>query len=333
MIIRSVLVIGAGAWGTAIASVFARGGSRTSLWDCDKDTMETMRAKRSHPKFFGGRKLHPDINFISDLGGQSSIDYVVFVVPFQKLRSAMETIHGSALNFTGVVCASKGLELRSHALAHEIASDTFGDAFPFAQISGPNFATEVFDEKPAAVAVGGSSHGFSEIISDMMSGDRFRPYATDDMVGVEIGGALKNIIAIAAGISDGLNLGSNARAALITRGLSEIARCGNALGADTQTFMGLSGMGDLVLTCTDDQSRNRRFGMALARLKNVDDAKKEVGELVEGVATALAVFEMAEKAEIEMPIICEVAAILNGIRPPEDAVRNLLTRNLIPEGG
>jgi glycerol-3-phosphate dehydrogenase (NAD(P)+) len=189
----------------------------------------------------------------------------------------------------------------------------------------------VFDEKPAAVAVGGSTGDIAKVISEMMSGDRFRPYATRDMIGVEIGGALKNIIAIAAGISDGMDLGSNARAAIITRGLGEIARFGEASGADPLTFMGLSGMGDLVLTCTDDQSRNRRFGKALARVGAVESAKNEVGELVEGVSTALAVHDMALRLGIELPLISQVAAILNGDSSPEEAVRELLARELVSE--
>ena len=260
----SVMVVGAGAWGTAIASVFVRGGNETLLWDRDRTTIDAMQCSDSHPKFFGGKKLDPRLKLISELRNDINIDYIVFVVPFQRLRSAMATIHKSDVQFNGVVCASKGLELESNALAHEIAGDVFGASVPFAQLSGPNFASEVFDEKPAAIAVGGSTDDIAKAISEMMSGDRFRPYATTDLVGVEIGGALKNIIAIAAGISDGMGLGSNARAALVTRGLGEIARFGEAIGADPQTFAGLSGMGDLLLTCTDDQSRNRRFGMALA---------------------------------------------------------------------
>ena len=327
----SVMVVGAGAWGTAIASVFARGGNETLLWDRDRDTIEAIMSSGSHPKFFGGKKLHSGIELVPELGNDLSIDYIIFVVPFQRLRSAMATIHKSEVQFTGVVCASKGLELESNALAHQIARDVFGASVPFAQISGPNFASEVFDEKPAAVAIGGNTDDIAKVISVMMSGDRFRPYVTRDMVGIEIGGALKNIIAIAAGISDGMGLGSNARAALITRGLGEIARFGEALGADPHTFMGLSGMGDLVLTCTDDQSRNRRFGIALTRLGAVENAKNEVGELVEGASTAVAVNDMAVRLEIEIPIISQVAAILNGDSSPEDAVRELLTRELVSE--
>ena len=283
----SAMIVGAGAWGTAIASVFARGGNKTFLWDRDLETIKTIKRFGSHPKFFNGNKLHVEIEAVSELENRPSVDYVIFVVPFQSLRGAMKIIRDSKIDFTGIVCASKGLELVSHALAHEVAVDVFGESVSFAQVSGPNFASEVFDEKPAAIAVGGSSYEVAEAVSGMMSGDCFRPYATHDLIGVEIGGALKNIIAIAAGISDGLGLGSNARAALITRGLGEIARFGVAVGADVQTFMGLSGMGDLVLTCTDDQSRNRRFGMALARLKNVERAKKTPQNLLMGFLSAL----------------------------------------------
>jgi len=212
-------------------------------------------------------------------------------------------------------------------MGHEIVADGWSAEMPYAQLSGPNFATEVMQGTPAALTIGTGAPALGRTLTAAMHSAVFRPYLTDDVIGVEVGGALKNVIAIAAGIADGLALGSNTRAALITRGLAEIARFGCARGGRMETFMGLSGMGDLVLTCTDDQSRNRRFGLALARLGDPELAAKEVGALVEGVATARVIVEMAALAGVEMPIASAVTAVLDGESTPEAAVRRLLARD------
>ena len=329
---RTVLVIGAGAWGTALASVFARAGNRTLIWDRKQAVLEHIEKDRCHPVFFPGVLLHERISACMDLNTAPELDCVVFVVPFQKLRKALQQFRLSGIAAKSIVCASKGLELSTSALAHQIVVDELGAEVPFSQISGPNFASEVINCSPAAISVASSNRALRESLVSMMHSTYFRPYLTEDVVGVELGGALKNVIAIAAGISDGLNLGSNARAALMTRGLGEIARLGEALGASRNTFMGLSGMGDLVLTCTDDQSRNRRFGLALARLGTANLAESAVGALVEGVASAKAVSEISARLDIPMPISSEIWAIISGTKSAHTALENLLARVPLAEG-
>ena len=323
-----VLVIGAGAWGTALAAVFARAGTQTYLWDADAALMEQLQSSRRHPR------LCPEIEFpdklrpLAELTSEIDVDCAMFVVPFQVLRAAYRGLRASGASYSALACASKGFELDTLAVAHEIIAEESDEQLPFAQVSGPNFAAEVMRDAPAAITVGASDTEFGQALVSAMHGEMFRPYLTDDVVGVEIGGALKNVIAIAAGIVDGLQLGSNTRAALITRGLAEMARLGVARGARAETFMGLSGMGDLVLTCTDDQSRNRRFGLALARYGDIDRAASEVGALVEGVATARALARNGHLDDIALPIAREVAAVIDGNRDPRDVIKTLLEREI-----
>ncbi|MEQ8660437.1 MAG: NAD(P)H-dependent glycerol-3-phosphate dehydrogenase [Gammaproteobacteria bacterium] len=326
-----VLVVGAGAWGSALANVFARAGSAVTLWDADSTVVAAIAASGHHPRWFTDVAFHPQVTAVSTLGAVGPLDCAVFVVPFQVLAGALASVREAGVAAPAIACASKGFALDTRRMAHEIVADAWSPEVPFAQLSGPNFATEVMHGAPAAITIGASTAALGALLTRAMHGSRFRPYCTDDVIGVEIGGALKNVIAIAAGIADGLALGSNTRAALITRGLAEIARFGVARGGRTETFMGLSGMGDLVLTCTDDQSRNRRFGLALARHGDVDMAVREVGALVEGVATAHAVAAMAAMLGIEMPIVSAVAAVLDGERSALEAVDSLLNRDLTSE--
>lgn len=327
-----VLVVGAGAWGTALASVFARAGRETYLYDSDTATIEALARERRHPRF------EPDVEIESRITPLATLDALppllcgVLVVPFQALRTALESLVATLPGLPAVACASKGFEIATQKMAHEIVADVLGPAIPFAQLSGPNFAGEVLSGTPAAITVGAADAAFGRALVAAMHGPAFRPYLTSDVVGVEVGGALKNVVAIAAGVADGLELGSNTRAALITRGLAEIARFGIANGGRMETFMGLSGMGDLVLTCTDDQSRNRRFGLALARLGDVGRAAEAVGALVEGVPTSEAIAAMAKKCKVEMPIAEEVARVLRGECTPEQAVQRLLAREPVVEG-
>ncbi len=322
-----VLVVGAGAWGSALASVCARAGRDVLLFDKDAATIAQLRTSRHHPRFASEVELHQGITPLADLSAIPALAFVILVVPYQVMRAALQTLRDALPVVPAVACASKGFELETGMMAHEIVADVLGPALPFAQVSGPNFAIEIMRGSPAAITVGASSAALGAQLVNAMHGPAFRPYYTDDVVGVEIGGALKNVIAIAAGIADGLGLGANTRAALITRGLAEIARFGVARGGRMETFMGLSGMGDLVLTCTDNQSRNRRFGMALAQTGSVAAAEASVGALVEGVATARAISAMASRSHIDMPIAAEVARVLAGTTTPRAAVRDLLARD------
>ncbi|MEX2482492.1 MAG: NAD(P)H-dependent glycerol-3-phosphate dehydrogenase [Gammaproteobacteria bacterium] len=323
----SVLVVGAGAWGSALANVCARAGTRTWLWDSDEAVMAHLRRTGHHPRFM------PDVAFaegvvpLSDPADAGAVQCVVMVVPFQVLAAALSDLRAGGVETAAIACASKGFELGTRRMAHEIVAASWAAETPFAQLSGPNFAAEVMQGTPAAITIGASTVELGQTLTTAMHSAAFRPYLSDDVIGVEVGGALKNVIAIAAGIADGLALGSNTRAALITRGLAEIARYGCARGGSMETFMGLSGMGDLVLTCTDDQSRNRRFGLALARHGDAARAATEVGALVEGVATTKAIVEMAGDIGIDMPIAAAVAAVLDGTTSPEAAVNSLLSRD------
>ncbi len=322
-----VLVIGAGAWGTALASVCARAGRQVLLYDKDATTIAALAATRRHPRFASEVELDARITPLATLADCPEPAFAMLVVPYQVMRSALRDVHAALPMLRAVACASKGFELETGMMAHEIVADVLGPALPFAQVSGPNFAVEILRGSPAAITIGASQPALGAELVNAMHGPAFRPYYTDDVVGVEIGGALKNVIAIAAGIADGLELGANTRAALITRGLAEIARFGIARGGRMETFMGLSGMGDLVLTCTDNQSRNRRFGMALAETGSVAAAQDRVGALVEGVTTAQAIAAMATREQIDMPIAAEVARVLAGATSPREAVRALLARD------
>lgn len=328
-----MLVVGAGAWGTALASVFARAGQTTYLHDSDAATIEALARDRRHPRFAADTALEAGVVPVASLETLPAVSCAVMVVPFQALREALGALHAALPGLPAIACASKGFEIATEKMAHEIVADVVGAATPFAQLSGPNFAAEVMRGTPAAITVGAGDPRFGRDLVEALHGPAFRPYLTDDVVGVEVGGALKNVVAIAAGVADGLALGSNTRAALVTRGLAEIARFGVANGGRMETFMGLSGMGDLVLTCTDDQSRNRRFGLALARCGDVDSAVAEVGALVEGVPTSRAIAAMAKKCKVEMPIAEEVARLIDGRSAPLEAVQRLLAREPAVEGG
>jgi glycerol-3-phosphate dehydrogenase (NAD(P)+) len=231
----------------------------------------------------------------------------------------------SVPQLTGVVCTAKGLELGSERLVHQVVAEVYGKDVAVAILSGPTFAREVAEGKPAAVTIAATDDPFSRELVARFHTARFRPYLTDDLLGVALGGSVKNVLAIAAGIADGLGLGANSRAALITRGLAELARLGVAMGARKETFMGLSGLGDLVLTCTDDQSRNRRFGLALGRGASVEQAQQEIG-LVEGAATARALEAMASRLRVDTPIAQAVAGIVRGEVTPAATVVALMSR-------
>lgn len=327
---RNVLVLGAGAWGTALALVLTRNPANDVwLWGRDPQAIAAMRRTRRNPRYLPGIELPPSLQFVDESDWPERFDTVVAVVPFQTLRSVLRDLSARIEAPRCIACACKGIENTTFALADEIVADRFPDA-TFAMLSGPNFALEVAEQRPAAITVATRDPAQGRELVRRLHSPSFRPYLTDDVTGVQIGGAIKNVIAIAAGISDGLGLGSNSRAALITRGLAEITRFGVARGGRRETFMGLSGLGDLVLTCTDDMSRNRRFGLSLAAGADPQHAIDTTG-LVEGATTALALAEVARRDGIEMPISCEVAATISGRTTPRGAVDNLLARDPVDE--
>ncbi len=321
-------VIGAGSWGTALAIQLARNGHRAMLWGRELDEMRDMIEHRYNARYL------PDIRFPEGLEPVEQLDELLdqtqnllIVVPSAGFRSVLQTIKPSLNSDARIMWATKGLEDGSGKLLHEVLVEELGDDTPYAVVSGPSFAREVAKGLPTAVTVASYHDDFRTEAASWLHGDTFRVYSSTDVVGVELGGAVKNVLAIAAGISDGLGFGANARAAIITRGLAEIMRLGASLGAQPETLMGLSGMGDLVLTCTDDQSRNRRMGLALGRGKSVESTMREIGQAVEGVGTAKVVQLVAERCEVEMPICHQVFRTLYESHPAKAAVSELLSRD------
>jgi len=319
-------VLGAGAWGTALALVLTRNPeNEVFLWGRDADGIEQMKATRMNSRYLPGIALPPSLHFVSTRELPQDVETLVAAVPFQSLRAVLQSMADVMAAPACIACACKGLENDTFARADQIVAEVYSAATTFAVLSGPNFALEVAEERPAAITIACRSEARGRELVRRFHSAAFRPYLTDDVIGVEIGGAIKNVMAIAAGISDGLGLGSNSRAALITRGLAEITRFGVSEGGRQQTFMGLSGLGDLVLTCTDDKSRNRRFGLSLAAGVDVAGAIARSG-LVEGATTALALVRLAQRDGIDMPISREVAATIRGATTPREAVTNLLAR-------
>ncbi len=302
---QSILVMGAGSWGTALASVLKRNGHHVWLW-----SLETP-------------------NLIEDC--ISEVKDILIVVPSHAFRETLKRLKPYLTAKHRICWATKGLESNSGLLLHQVAEQELGVEQALAVLSGPSFASEVAAGLPTAVTIASSNLQYAQDLVKLFHNQSFRPYTSSDVVGVQIGGALKNIIAIAAGIADGLGFGANTRTALITRGLREVMRCGLALGGKTDTFMGLAGLGDLVLTCTDDQSRNRRFGYALAQGKDINQAQTDIGQIVEGVWATSEVRALAKKLGIEMPIVEQVDNVLQGINSPREAVQALLSRQLKPE--
>jgi glycerol-3-phosphate dehydrogenase (NAD(P)+) len=329
---RPIVVLGAGSWGTALAIQFARGGGPTILWGRAEDEPERIARERENVRYLPGANFPPALVVEPDLKrALAQGDDVVIVVPSGVLRAVLGEIKPLLTPGARVAWASKGFELSTGKLPHQVAREVLGPGVPIAVLSGPTFAKEVGQGLPTAIAVASDHEEFARDLAERMSSGGFRAYTQTDIVGVEIGGAVKNVLAIATGCSDGLGYGSNTRVFLITRGLAELMRLGVALGAKRETLMGLAGLGDLVLTCTDDQSRNRRFGRALAAGKPVEQAIAEIGQVVEGYHAAKAVHLVAEKLGVDMPICRHVYEVLHGGVPIDQVVKAMLARAVTPE--
>jgi len=330
-----IAVLGAGSWGTALAIQLARNGQKTLLWGNEADHIAELQAQRSNQRYLPGISL-PDLLIpmaVLDEVLERARDVLV-VVPSHAFCSVLESIAswhqgtGLALNEQNrrLVWATKGLDPQTGRLLHEPAQEILGPLIPLAVLSGPTFAGEVAAGLPTAITLACRDQAFSADLVIRLHDERFRVYTSDDLIGVGLGGAVKNVLAIAAGIADGLKFGANTRAALVTRGLAEIMRLGVALGGQRDTLMGLAGLGDLVLTCTDDQSRNRRLGLALATGQSADQAQQAIGQVVEGVATAREVRQLARRCDIDMPIVSQVYRVLHEGLPLEQAVEALFAR-------
>lgn len=326
------VVLGAGSWGTALAIQLARVALPTLLWGRDSTHLAELQRDRRNARYLPDAPFPEQLRIEPDLKTalQASRDVIV-AVPSHALRGMLEEIAPHLLPDARVAWATKGFEVSTGLLPHQVAREVLGESVPTAVISGPTFAKEVGAGLPTAMTIAASDPGFAAELAQRFSGQNFRAYTSTDITGVEVGGAIKNVMAIGAGISDGLGFGANTRIALIARGLVEMTRLGVALGAKKETFMGLAGLGDLVLTCTDNQSRNRRFGLALASGEKVDAAQKTIGQVVEGVLAANAVRSVAQRAGVEMPICEQVYRVVYEGVAPKDAVKELMSRALKPE--
>lgn len=324
---KPVLVIGAGAWGTALATVLAGNGYPVWLWGRDPEHIAALNAHRCNRYYLPEADFPESLQPVDDLNlCLDECDELVLAVPFTGIRVLLESVNEYTDKQLKICLTSKGLEPGTQYLGHAIVTDCLGDKAKIAILSGPSFATEVAARMPTAVTIASVDRGLAMSFAEKFHNEMFRVYTHDDIIGVQMGGATKNIIAIATGISDGLGFGCNARAALLTRGLAEITRFGVDLGGEQETFMGLTGLGDLILTCTDNQSRNRQFGFELAKGIDALQACENVARTVEGMNTARQVFQLALKNNIDMPITEQVCKVIDGSVEPSDAVNALLAR-------
>jgi len=321
-----ITLLGAGAWGTALSIAFA-GKHELTLWSREEDVAEDLRATRENHRFFPGYKLPESVAVATDFeAAVAGAELLIVATPIAGLRPTVERLKAIGCTLP-VLWVCKGFEAGSGMLPHQVVTEVLGKQALCGALSGPSFAEEVAAGQPTAVALAANDPAFARAAARQLHAARLRIYANDDLVGVEVGGAVKNVLAIATGVCDGLGLGLNSRAALMTRGLAEIARLGLALGADRQTFMGLAGMGDLILTCTGDLSRNRRVGLGLAQNKSLPQILEELGHVAEGVYTAREVDRLSSRLGVDMPISAAVAAVLDGRLNAAQAVEQLMARD------
>jgi glycerol-3-phosphate dehydrogenase (NAD(P)+) len=326
---ETVAVLGAGSWGTALAMQLARNGLQVKLWGHQPDHIVRLQELRENSDYLPGFKLADNIDPQATL--QVAIEqatYLLIAVPSKGFRALLQDLKPLLSEDQVLFWASKGFEIETGKLLHEVVEQEL-PGYRYGVVSGPTFATEVARGLPAAIACAGNDRQTTAAFAELLRGHHFRAYTSEDIVGVELGGALKNVLAIAVGVADGLGFGANTRAALMTRGLSEIMRLGTKLGAHQETMMGLAGLGDIILTCTDNQSRNRRFGLAIGQGKSVAHAEIEVGQTVEGLRAAKAIYNKAKELKLDLPIIEEVYRVLYDAKDPHDAVRDLESR---PQG-
>lgn len=319
-------LLGAGAWGTALAIAFAD-AHEVTLWSRELDVADDLRSTRENKRFFPGFRLPDGVRVETDFAAAiAEAELLIVATPIAGLRPTAEHLKSLACQLP-LLWVCKGFEAGSGKLAHQVVSEVLGADAVCGALSGPSFAEEVAAAQPTALALAANSPVFAREAARALHTTRLRIYANDDLVGVEVGGAVKNVLAIATGVCDGLGLGLNSRAALMTRGLAEIARLGVALGGQRETFMGLAGMGDLILTCTGDLSRNRRVGLALAEGKTLAQTLEALGHVAEGVYTARETDRLARELGIEMPISSAVAAVLDGRLSAPEAVAQLMARD------
>jgi glycerol-3-phosphate dehydrogenase (NAD(P)+) len=331
-LLTPVAVLGAGSWGTALAIQFARSGRPTRLWGRTSERLLAMAASRRNERYLATAEfpaslvIEPDLKAALDAARDALI-----AVPSHGFRAVLTQIAPYLMPDTRLAWATKGFDLDTGQLPHQVAHEVLGSSRAVAVLSGPTFAREVGAGLPTAMTIASADSAFAQALAQGLSSANFRAYTSTDIVGVEVGGAVKNVLAVGAGLSDGLGFGANTRVALITRGLVEMTRLGVAAGAHRDTFMGLAGLGDLVLTCTDDQSRNRRFGLLLAAGRTAQQALAEIGQVVEGYSAAKATHGVAKRMNVEMPLCEGVYRVLYEDIPAKEAVRELMSRPIKSE--
>ena len=327
---NNIAVIGAGSWGTTLACLLADNGHDVTLWVYEKDLADRIQNSRENDVFLPGYKIPDNLNVSNDLEGVlKNANYILSVVPSQHTRAVFKDVFNLIREDAVIISASKGIEIGTLLTVSEIFNEITGKKVT--AISGPSFAKEVIEKKPTAVTVASADKEIGIMLQTLFSNDYFRVYTNTDVMGAELGGALKNVMAIASGISDGLGLGSSTRAALITRGLAEMTRLGIVMGAREKTFGGLSGLGDLVLTCTGTLSRNYTVGQRLGKGEKLKDIILSMKMVAEGVATSESAYGLSKKHNVEMPIIEQIYKVINEDKAPRVAVRELMTRTLKSE--
>ncbi|MBQ4837498.1 MULTISPECIES: NAD(P)H-dependent glycerol-3-phosphate dehydrogenase [Pseudoalteromonas] len=324
----AVTVLGAGSYGTALAICFARNGHRVTLWGRNQADIEQLADERQNQRYLPDIKFPDSLTLEVDLARAVKASQIILVVvPSHAFAQTLKQIQPHLQDGAQVAWATKGLEPNTGRLLEEVAKEVLGESIALAVLSGPTFAKEMAAGLPTAISVSARDEALRTELASLLHCSRsFRVYSNDDFIGIQLGGAVKNVIAIGAGMSDGFGFGANTRTMLITRGLAELCRLGCALGAKTETFMGMAGLGDLILTCTDNQSRNRRFGLALGQGKSVDDAMSSIGQVVEGYRNTKEVFLLAKRSGIEMPITEQIYQVLYEKKDVKEAAMALLGR-------
>jgi glycerol-3-phosphate dehydrogenase (NAD(P)+) len=323
----TVAVLGAGSWGTALAALIARHGHPVTLWGRDAAVVAAIDQRQQNPHYLPGIALPATLRATTNLAAAlHGADLVLVVVPSHAFTRTLEALAPLRPAGAGVAWATKGFEPGSGRFLHEVAGEVLGPDVPLAVVTGPSFATEVAAGLPTALTVHSDDAAFAQDVADVLHGPAFRVYTGNDMRGAELGGAMKNVLAVATGAADGMGLGLNARTGLITRGLNEMLRLNAAIGGRPETLMGLAGLGDLVLTCTGELSRNRRLGLALGRGQSIDDAVRDIGQVVESIQTVDEVMRQAARHGIELPISAAVQSVLHGEITPAQALQQLLAR-------
>lgn len=324
---QSISVLGSGSWGTALAILAARNGGQTLLWGHNPEQIRRLQYDRENQRYLPGFIFPDNLQVTANLAEATVFSPLLLIsVPSHAFKETLLQLKPLVNEQVKIAWASKGFNPADGLLLHQIVAQVFSTQTPTAVLSGPTFAKEVAANLPTAMTIASTDPHFASQLAGIFSSSRFRSYTSTDMIGVQVGGAIKNVLAIAAGIADGLGFGANTRAALITRGLTEIMRLGIQLGGKQETFMGLAGLGDLILTCTDNQSRNRRLGLALGQGKSRQQATQEIGQEIEGVSAARETYLLAQKYGIEMPITEQTYKVLYENLDPRLAVQNLLTR-------